>query len=372
MFREVILWLKKEKILLISGLCAILTMFFVPPDNQYAGYIDIRVLVLLFCLMAVIGGFQKCGAFRWLAADILGRSTNGRTLGFCLVMLPFFSSMIVTNDVALLTFVPFTIVLLKEVNCTGSVIPVLTFQTLAANLGSMSTPIGNPHNLFLYTTYNLTTAGFFEILGPLSLISFIFLGIASLFVLPKALPYADKIEINETISSYRGLTMYTVLFALCIMTVIKILPYPALFIAVLLTVLLADRDNIRNPDYGLLLTFICFFIVSGNLGRLDAVQNTIEKFLDESTLITSLLTSQIISNVPASVLLSGFTDNWQELLKGVNIGGLGTPVASLASLITVKIYFASDNPKTLKFMAFFTVANIAGIIILLVFNNLLQ
>ena len=182
MLQHFLLWLRREKILCIAGVCALVTMFFVPPDRFYPGYIDLRVLCLLFCLMAVVAGFQRCGAFQWLSVQLIRHSRGGRTLGVCLVLLPFFSSMLVTNDVALLTFVPFTLLLLQQIGCSRAIIPILVLQTIAANLGSMATPVGNPQNLYLYARYELTAADFFSAMILLTLISLVCLLAASLLV----------------------------------------------------------------------------------------------------------------------------------------------------------------------------------------------
>ena len=324
---------------------------------------NLHVLCLLFSLMAVVCGFQNTGAFKWLASTLLSRNHTGRFLGFILVMLPFFTSMLITNDVALITFVPFTLVVLKQLNCMKRAIPILVFQTIAANLGSMLTPIGSPHNLFLYTYYNLTATQFIETLGPLTLLSFVILGIGSLFLLPSKIA---TIKIKETIKSKEKLMVYIVLFILCILTVLNIINYLLMTAIVILTLLLVDKKVLKEPDYALLLTFICFFVVSGNLGHLDLVKTAVDQLLDYSTLITSIVTSQFISNVPSSVLLAGFTDNWHGLLVGANLGGLGTPIASLASLITLKIYAGSHNSKVSQFLIFFVLANIIMMAILLV------
>lgn len=354
---------KKETVLCIAAVCAVLTMFFVPPDAGYMGYIDMRVLCLLLCLMAVVEGFQNCGVFRWLAFRLLEKSKNGKTLGFILVMLPFFSSMMVTNDVALLTFVPFTLMLLGQIGCQSSIIPVLVLQTVAANLGSMATQVGNPQNLYLYSAYSLSAGEFFSVTLPLTAISFVLLGAASIKALPAELP-GFELE-RETLGDTKKLTVYAVLFLLCLLTVFRLLPYPLLTVLVLVVFAIMQPKLLKKLDIALLATFVCFFVVSGNLGRVEAVRSFLQSLLQRNTLITSAAASQVISNVPAAVLLSGFTDQWRELLEGVNIGGLGTPIASLASLITLKIYLRSKDADALKFLSVFTVVNVAGLVILL-------
>lgn len=355
---------KRETVLCISAVCAVITMFFVPPGGGYVGYIDLHVLCLLFSLMAVVAGFQSCGVFRVLAVQLLRRSCSGRMLGVILVLLPFFVSMLVTNDVALLVFVPFTLGLLGQLGCSGAVIPVLVLQTMAANLGSMATPVGNPQNLFLYSCYELTAGEFFSATLPLAAVSLVCLVIAALFILPRALPEL-KLE-YEPLQSPRRLPVYALLFALCLLTVFHITPDWVMTLAVVAAVLIMDRRLLLKVDYALLITFVCFFIVSGNLGRIGTVRDFLQSLLAGSVLLTAAGASQIISNVPAAVLLSGFTDQWRPLLEGVNIGGLGTPIASLASLITLKLYLRTPGGRAGRFIALFLLANVIGLIVLLI------
>lgn len=367
MLKKVCLWLRREKILCIAALCAVVTMFFVPPDGAYLDYIDFRVLCLLFCLMAVVAGFQHCGVFPWLAVRLLRHSGSGRTLGAVLVLLPFFAAMLVTNDVALLTFVPFTMAFLQQIGCRKAIIPILVLQTIAANLGSMATPVGNPQNLFLYSAYELSAGEFFSVMVPLTLISLVCLAGAAVLVLPKQLP-APKLE--GEIHSPGRLILYFVLFGLCLLTVFRVLPYGVLTVLVLAAIVASNRSLLKGLDYALLATFVCFFIVSGNLGRMEPVQIFLKTLLAKNTLVTAVTASQVISNVPAAVLLSAFTNEWKALLAGVNIGGLGTPIASLASLITLKLYLAVPGAKAGRFLAVFTAANLVGLLLLLTVSML--
>lgn len=362
-------FIKKETVLCISALCAIATIFFVPPDEEYLGYIDFRVLCLLLCLMAVVAGFKSVGAFKWLTYQLLHRIHSGRVLGITLVLLPFFCSMLVTNDVALLVFIPFTIALLIQLGYKNSIIPITVLQTVSANLGSMATPVGNPQNLYLYSTYNLDAGEFFSVTLPLTAVSLVALTLAAFPVLPKALP--EEEFKNEKINGIKNLIIYAVLFVLCLLTVFRVVPYLVTTIIIVAVFLITDRKLLKEIDYMLLLTFVCFFIVSENLGRIDVIRDFLQELLNKNTLLTSVGASQIISNVPAAVLLSGFTDSWRELLSGVNIGGLGTPIASLASLITLKLYMRSEGAKVMKFLAVFCLANIVGLIILLGFEMLI-
>ena len=284
-------------------------------------------------------------------------------------MLPFFSSMLVTNDVALLIFVPFTLELLMQLGYQKAIIPVLVLQTVAANLGSMATPVGNPQNLFLYAAFNLSAGEFFAVVLPLAAVSFLCLTAASVPVLPGKLS-AQELEKAE-ISSVCNLLIYAALFVLCLLTVFRIVPYVITTVVIVAVLFVLNRKLLKEIDYMLLLTFVCFFVVSENLGQVDTVRDFLQNLLNRNTLLTAVGASQVISNVPAAVLLSGFTDQWRDLLAGVNIGGLGTPIASLASLITLKLYMRWPGAKVMKFMGVFTVANVVGLGVLLAISVLL-
>lgn len=355
---------KKEAVFSISFVCAVITMFLVPPSVEYIEYIDFRVLCLLFSLMAVVAGMNVVGAFRYLTFKLMKSIKNGRILGTTLVMLPFFTSMFITNDVALIVFIPFTLALLAQLRCERSIIPIIVLQTVAANLGSMATPVGNPQNLFLYSAFNLSFSEFTSVVLPLTVLSFVFLLLFSFPVMPTELP---EVEIEKSdISNKKHLAIYIILFALCLLTVLRVVPYYITTAVICIVLLIINNKIFSKIDYMLLLTFVCFFIISENLGKTQVVRDFLVELLGKNTLFTAVGTSQIISNVPAAVLLSAFTENWQALLQGVNIGGLGTPIASLASLITLKLYMVSKDAKVIRFLGVFTVANIIGLLILII------
>jgi Na+/H+ antiporter NhaD/arsenite permease-like protein len=369
MIKKIKKFIAKETVFCVAAVCAIFTMFLVPPDREYLHYIDFRVLCLLLCLMAVVAGLKAIGTFQWLTYQLLRRIHSGRILGITLVLLPFFCSMFVTNDVALIIFVPFTLMLLNQLGCNQKIIPVTVLQTIAANLGSMATPVGNPQNLYLYAFYNLSIGDFFSVTIPLTLISLAALIIVSFPLLPQRLQ--EQTITKASICSAKQLALYLVLFGLCLLTVFKIIPYLVTTAITVLALLLMDRKLLKEIDYMLLLTFVCFFTVSENLGRMDAVRSFLQQLLQWNTLLTAIGTSQVISNVPAAVVLSGFTDQWKQLLSGVNIGGLGTPIASLASLISLKFYMGSSDAKIGKFLGYFTIANLIGLIVLLLFTQII-
>lgn len=366
--KKIVAFVRKEAVLCISAFVALLSMFAFPPSLTYVEYIDFKVLCLLFCLMAVVIGFQECGLFTILAQKLLIGKKSFRLLTLLLVLLPFFCSMLITNDVALITFVPFAILILNLAQKAQYIIYIVVLQTISANLGSMATPIGNPQNLFIYSHYNLLATEFFKTIFPLVAISLVGLVIASLAVKGDyvQIDFKSKVKIE---SPYK-LLMFVLIFLLCLLCVFGLINYIALTLITIIALLFASRKVLAKIDYNLLLTFVCFFIFVGNVGQVDFIKELLDNMLKSNTMLSSVVASQFISNVPSAVLLSGFTSNWQELLIGVNIGGLGTPIASLASLISLRIYFNSKKAKPLRFLAVFTIANIIGLAIMLSFSYL--
>lgn len=356
-------FVKREPVLVIAALLAVVSMFFVPPSAEYLEYIDLRVLCLLFCLMAVVAGLRSCGLFEILSQKLLAGKKSFRTVALALVLLPFFLSMLVTNDVALIAFVPFAIFILNLANRRDAIIRVVVLQTVAANLGSMATPVGNPQNLFLYAKYEMSAGDFFGLLVPLTLISLALLVAASVF------RGGERVELEfeerAKLQSPPRFWCYVVLFALCLLSVFRVLPYPITTAVVVVAMLVLAPKLLKEVDYFLLLTFVCFFIFSGNLGRIPQISGFLSGIVGKNTLIASAAVSQVISNVPAAVLLSGFTDNALGLLAGVDVGGLGTPVASLASLISLKFYLAQPDRRLGRYLLVFTVANLVGLAVLL-------
>ena len=346
---------KREPVLCIAAVCAAASMAINPPSADYLNYIDWRVLALLFSLMAVVAGFQECGVFAVLAQRLLAGERRMRFVTLCLVLLPFFVSMLVTNDVALITFVPFAVLVLGLIGRTERLIYIVVLQTIAANLGSMATPVGNPQNLYLYANYELTAGQFFSTMVPLTLISLVGLVIAALCVRPEGI----KVTFSEkaAIRSPGRLGLMAVLFVLCLLSVFRVLPYPALLAVVAAGMLIFDRPLFRKVDYGLLATFFCFFLFAGNVGACPPMREALTAVMAQNTALASGVTSQVISNVPAAVLLSHFPADWQGLLIGTNIGGLGTPIASLASLISMKAYLKSPGARGGRYLLVFTLAN---------------
>lgn len=346
--RRIITYLKRETVLCVATFLALVSMFFVKPDRGYADYLDARVLALLFCLMTVMEGFKKTGLFEQMANSLLKKVKTFRQLMVVLVGLCFFSSMWITNDVALLTFVPFTILVLRMAQMEQQMIAVVTMETIAANLGSMATPVGNPQNLYLYSVSGMSLGEFIKVMGPLSVLSLMMILAGCLAKKNEKLQIQMVPQIKKEKKTGENLLLLG-LFLVSLLSVLRILSWPALLgITLLACVLLYATGKEEflpgKVDYGLLLTFVAFFIFIGNMGRIDWVKEVLEKVLAGNELFLGFAGSQVISNVPAAILLSGFTKNYAALLQGVNIGGLGTMIASLASLISYKLY-AEESEK---------------------------
>lgn len=349
-------FIKGEAVLCIAVLLAVLSACVVVPDKNYMGYIDFKVLVLLFCLMAVMCGFRELGVFRAMAGALLGKVKTYRQLIAVLVFLCFFTSMLITNDVALITFVPFSVMVLQMVQMQERLASVVVLQTIAANLGSMFTPIGNPQNLYIYEKAQMDIGTFLSTMLPLTGISFLMLAVCC--ALSKKVPIVLEMKETEQRSKSRKekacFVLYTFLFILSILTVLRLLHYGIVFAATLIGVLLLKRDLLKKVDYSLLVTFAAFFIFIGNMGRIEALSTFLEQVITGRELMLGFLSSQIFSNVPATVLLSEFTQDWTALLMGINIGGLGTLIASMASVISFKLYGAAEGAKKGKYLCLFT------------------
>ena len=354
-------FVKREPVLLIASLAALISCFFVPPDRTYLSYIDFRTLALLYCLMTVVAGLRQAGLFAHLAHTLCEKVDNVRTIGLILVLLCFFSAMLITNDVALLTFVPFAVVVLGMADRRADLIHIVVLQTVAANLGSILTPVGNPQNLYLYSYYDLSFGDFIRATLPIWFLSLVLVA-GSCFLLSHAHLHIFLGE--EPGMNMRVFWVYLGLFLVCLLVVLRVLTWPVMLVIVVAVLLIFDRKILLESDFMLLLTFVAFFVFSGNLARVPAVDRLLRSLLSGKEYLISLLTSQVISNVPAALLLSGFTDQSNALLLGVNIGGLGTPIASLASLISMKLYSHSDHAHTGRYLLEFTVVNAVLLLLL--------
>ena len=378
--------LKKDVVLTIAILLALLSSLFVHPDKQYINYIDYRTLILLFCLMSVMAGLRKIKLFDRVAATLVSRCTNEGQLIILLVVVVFFTSMIITNDVALLTFVPFTISVLNILHPNVKnrwMITLIVMETIAANLGSMLTPVGNPQNLYLYNVSGMSMGGFLLIMLPYSVLSLVMLII---WIIIRCNSKSTNIDRNIKLGDIRNtnseiaynsrdkriIGMYFFLFILCIMTVVKIISFYITFVILLVCILIFDRDTLKNVDYSLIFTFTGFFIFIGNIGRIPLFRDFLQEVISGKEMITAVLCSQIMSNVPAALLLTGFTDNIRMLIIGTNLGGLGTLIASMASLISFKFIQREDKNVNGTYIATFTVANVVFLICLMVLYQIIK
>ena len=365
--KKIISFMKKETVLTIATLLAVVSAFFVKPDRQYIGYIDFRTLGILFGLMVIMQGFQRTGLFDRIGKSLLQKTGKLWQLILVLVMLCFFFSMLITNDVSLLTFVPFSILVLKKCGQEQAMIPTVILQTVAANLGSMLTPIGNPQNLYLYGLMDCSIPEFMGILLPYTVMTFVLLLLSLLCIRGKGQEISCRMEEGTEIKQsrkHRNL-IYGLLFLLALLVVARILPYGVLVAAVFLYTIIFDREALKGADYALLVTFVSFFILIGNLGRISLIREALERFVSGREILTGVLASQVISNVPAAVLLSGFTENYRDLLVGVNLGGLGTLIASMASLISFKLYTKCYKENRGRYLRWFTLVNIIYLFLLL-------
>ncbi|MDD3164321.1 MAG: SLC13 family permease [Oscillospiraceae bacterium] len=358
--------LKKEAVLLCSALLALSSMIWVPPDRAYAAYLDVRVLVLLFCLMAVVGSAKEQGVFVRLCEILLRRTGNLRTAALVLVLLPFFCAMLITNDVALITFVPLAIAALREQ--PRAMLLVVVMQTIAANLGSALTPVGNPQNLYLAGYYGLPILTFVRLTAPI-VAAGLALTTAStlLFVSPDRI--APCAAAARAPLSKPKLFTTAALFLLCVACVLHLVSYRLVLGIVCAALLPNQRRAFHHVDVSLLLTFVCLFVFVGNLARMDAVRSALCACIGGRALPVAALSSQLISNVPAALMLSGFTADGAGLVLGTNIGGLGTPIASMASLISLRLF--SKTGRTAQYLVTFSCFNFLFLTLLLALERLL-
>jgi Na+/H+ antiporter NhaD/arsenite permease-like protein len=355
---------RQEAVFVAAALAAASSMLLTPPSPAYLKYVDGTVLIQLFCLMAVVAGLEQAGVLDAFARQLLRRAGTSGRLTAALALLCFFAAMLLTNDVVLLTFVPLTLLLIPPERERHRIWTVV-LETAAANLGSLATPVGNPQNLFLYNHYGLSAPSFFRIVLPLAAAALAAVCALCLLTPERRTPAETCVDARPL---KRGSAIkYAGLFLLCVLTVFHAAPVWLCLGAVVLVLLLTDRGLLGRVDWLLLATFVCFFIFVGNLSALPAVSGLLSQALAGRELPAGALVSQVISNVPAAVLLAPFTNNVRDLLLGVNIGGLGTPVASLASLISYRLYCAAPLPHRRRYLMVFSAVNfgLLGLFLLL-------
>ena len=315
---------KKEVVFSISLILAIISCFFARPSIDYINW---DTIILLFAIMLVVEILKNLAIFEMLVRKLLAKISNTRELVFILVFTCFFSSIFITNDVSLIIFVPFSILAFKKVGRIDLIILTVSLQTIAANVGCMVLPIGAPHNIVMYTVSHIPFESFFILLLPYVLLSIVFLMI-SLFFVPTDkinLPKFNKIEFD-------GSNFFKRVF--------------------------------WGIDYYLLLTFIALFILIGNLESIPFFNLLFKSCIVGNEVLWGILSSQVISNVPAAMLLSGFSTNYESIIVGINIGGFGTLIASMANLISFKILVREFDSFKSRYLVVFTALNIVLMIIL--------
>ena len=361
---KLVFFIKSNAVMLIAAVAALITSFIVPPDAEYIGYFDFRTLTCLFTVLAVVCALKNVRFFYTVAEWIVKHSRNTRMTALSLVYITFIGSMLIANDMALLTFLPLGYYVLVSAGKEKYMCVVFILQNISANLGGMLTPFGNPQNLYLYSKFEIPDGEFILIMLPLFILAVTLITIAVfIFIKPEPIEFkgiGKKLPVGRV-------SLYLVLFALAILCVFRAVPYQIALVVIPIVILFADRSALAKVDYGLLLTFVFFFIFSGNMARIDAVRELLTALLDKSTLAVSTLSCQLISNVPSAILLSQFSDNYRELLMGVNIGGCGTLISSLASLITFREYCDHNPGKAGSYITVFSAFNFAFLAIMLGF-----
>ena len=361
LLRRAAAFCKQEAVLCVAAVLAVASMALEPPSAAYFGYIDWDTLAMLFSLMAVMKGFQHAGLFVWLGNRLLRYTNTTRKLLFALVFLPFVCSMVITNDVSLITFVPFALIVLHMAGQDWLVVPLVVLQTAAANLGSMLTPMGNPQNLYLYTRSGMSFGALVGLMLPYVLASAICLAV--LIFRCDSAPIAP-VSVQSQLTPPRPLAVYAAGFALCLLALFDVVPTLAVVGVVAVFLLFYDRRVLAAVDYALLGTFAAFFVFIGNLGAVPAFRAFLAGILAGHVVPVAVLASQVISNVPAALLLSGFTADWPALIVGCNLGGLGTLIASMASLISYKLVAQNSPGRRSAYLGWFTACN-AGMLALL-------
>lgn len=351
-------FIKKEIVLFVASILAIISSFISIPKISY---INFKVLILLFNLMIIIAAFKELKVLDYIATSLLSKCKTEKSLTYTLVLITFFSAMLVTNDVSLLTFVPLTIIICKKSNINNMKIIIL--ETLAANLGSTLTPMGNPQNLYIYSHFNMKLSEFFSITFPLMLVSLIFI----LIIMSKENTKKISVSLAKPIlTDKKRCVLYSIVLLIILLSIFNIINYIYAFLITITVIIACDRRLLLKVDYSLLLTFIAFFIFIGNISSIKPIVSFMSSMLNDSihTYLISIMSSQVISNVPATILLSSFTTHSKELLLGVNIGGLGTLIASLASLISYKLYIKENESIPSNYIKKFTLYNVIGLLVL--------
>lgn len=389
MQQRVLTFLRSETILIVATLLAIISCFIVPPDGQYGGYVHVSTISQLVCLMLVVVGFQRIGVFRIIGSSLLHRVHTARGVVLTFIALTFISAMFITNDVALLTFVPFALAVLVMAHMEDKAIIVCALMTVAANTGSMLTPVGNAHNLYFKALTGMSTGHFLRIMAPYSILAAVLLVVVTCVVFrgrriaefdgmdskgfergvlaPDPTRHQpDEIKVTGYGAGYGGwrAIVYTGVFVVCVLTVSDMVPLWVMCAVTFVAMVVCDRGSFRHADWALPLTFIMFFVFIGNMKRVPEFAGIAQAFVGQHPLEVSIISSQIISNVPASLLLSGFCDQWVPLIIGTNIGGMGTLIASMASLITYKNYTRQYPRQKGRYLGVYTAVSVMFLLLM--------
>lgn len=364
-------FLRKEIVFVISAAAAVISSFFNPPSEAWLDAIDFRTLAMLFSLMGISEGLKSSGFFDSIAGLMMRKAKGTRTLSFALIAIVSLSSMLFTNDVSLLMFVPFSAMLLDKAGADEDyIIKVVVLETISANLGSMTMPVGNPQNLYICSFFGVGAGPFFSAILPYSALSALLIAILSALLLSKSHDVQEDERGTRKIDRTRTL-IYLCFLAAALLSVFRIISWKLLFAAEIAALLIIDRSIFRKIDYILLLTFIAFFIFSENIRNIEGIRRLIENPMKSHPIAVSASVSQVISNVPAAILLSSFAESFEGVLVGTNIGGLGTPIASLASLISMKIYYRRERGRKGKYMAVFLSLNLLLLSVLALFASII-
>ncbi len=358
---------KKNPVLTIALFAALISAIAVPPDGQYLGYFDFKTLTCLFTTLAVVCALKNIYFFRIISSKIVEIFKTTRSAIIALVYITFIGSMLIANDMALITFLPLGYYVITSTDNHKHLAFTFIMQNIAANLGGMLTPFGNPQNLYMYNYFNIPNGEFVKIMLLPFLISVALMTICCMFV--KCEPLVIGRSYEATLDTGRT-AVYLALFAVSIIIVFGIIPYWLGLIIIVASLIFLDRDALKSVDYPLLFTFCAFFVFAGNVARIPAVINLVGGLVNKHPLLFGTLSCQVISNVPSAILLSHFTDNYQQLLVAVNIGGTGTLIASLASLITFRHYLKNDSDNIKIYLKKFTLYNFGFLAILLIIMGL--
>lgn len=368
LWHSILSFIKRNAVMCIALTAAVLTSFIVVPDKKYIGYFDFKTLTCLFCVLAVVCALKNIGFFYILARKVVQCFKTVQMSVLVLVYITFIGSMLIANDMALLTFLPLGYFVLSSTGKEKYMAYTFILQNIAANLGGMLTPFGNPQNLYLYTKFNIPNLEFMATMAPTFILSVMLITLCCLFIKPEPLEIKDEpVHLNP-----RKTVLYLLLFTLAVAIVFRGVSYIAGLIVITTVLFIVDRNALKNVDYPLLLTFVFFFIFAGNMARIDAVRDFFCVLMNKSTLLFSIFSCQFISNVPSAILLSQFTSDYSHLLVGVNIGGVGTLISSLASLITFREYIKHNPGKVKRYILQFSALNFAFLIVLTAFSIVVE